>query len=130
MTSRQERTDLDERLEEVFRKVQATILDERGYGGPVAHTAEVDGWQLRVGSSDWGDVMIRAVSPTNRIMFEVAPDGVWYGHHFEYSEHYKKWVEVGDQATDGEKRLMADLAERAQWHDEIERKPRNGITEG
>lgn len=115
--------ELDERLEAVFSKLQNSILDDRGYGGPVHHKAYVDSWDLLFSQSDFGDVMIHALDDENKISirFEVAPDNVWYGHRYEYSTYFAKWVEVGRKATHEDKKLVAELAEKAMWKDMIKR---------
>ena len=112
--------DLDARLEAVFQTLQDSVTDERGYGGPVAHVATVDGWDLRMSTSDFGDATYSAVNKEHRLHFDLTREKI-YGHHFAHSKEYNTWIDLG-QVTDKDKELGADLAERATWRDTIKRK--------
>lgn len=100
----------DQRLTAVFKRVQATVLNAEGFGGPVRHQADVDGWDLNLWSTDFGEVFITVRSHQwlqgRRIMgFELADT----------------WTPFVHGTVPDDLAQVVDLAERAEWTDRIDR---------
>lgn len=96
------------RLHAVYRRLLATVTDEDGYGGPVAHIAEAHGWSLRIATSDFGDLLVSARKDERVVGFECLPDATWGA------------VYRGTKPDDIE--WLADYAEAADWQDTIDRR--------
>ena len=101
-----------ERLYAVYEKLLASIVDDEGFGGPVAHTATVDGWKLRVATSDFGDLLVSGRSEDRITGYEAhdGPDGI-------------QWTAVYRDSRPGDLEMLADLMDRAVWIDTIARTP-------
>ncbi len=98
------------RLYAVYDRLLASITDDEGFGGPVAHTATVDGWKLRIATSDFGDLLVSGRSEERITGYEAhdGPGGV-------------QWTAVYRDSRPGDLDMLADLMDRAVWTDTIMR---------
>ena len=96
-------------LYEIYERLLDSVTDAEGFGGPVAHVADVDGWRLRISTSDFGDLLVSARKQGEPIVaFERGPDA---------------WWPVTSGTTDGHLAWLADLAARVdEWQDTIQRR--------
>lgn len=97
-----------ERLEAVFKKLQQSVLNDEGFGGPVWHDAHIDGWRLVMTQGDLEEVVFSAQKGDQIFGLELRDTNVWVLSF------------RGTKAEDLE--WLVELAERAEWQDLLDRK--------
>lgn len=100
-----------QRIYAVYEKLLDSVLNDEGFGGPVAHTANVDGWKLRIATSDFGDLLVSGRHERGRIC----------GYEAHGDRENVEWTAVYRDTLPNDLDMLADICGRAVWTDTIQR---------
>ena len=95
-----------ERLDAVYDKIRAEVGENR----PLFHGATVDGWKLHMATSDFGDLGVFVQRGEGEALEIIG---------FSAGEEAGEWYPATMLAEPAGLALVADLCERAEWHDKL-----------
>lgn len=92
--------DSHQKLSTLCDELSKSNRDENGYGGELRHRAIIDGWDIRIISSDFGDVVISGKKEEKVMAFEL--------NRYE-------WYPILKNMEENDLDLIANLVKNAEW---------------